>query len=414
MERKKPVVGLVIIPNGFFGGAQKRYTALYKYLYLSSPESYYFFVSKVLFDQIKEIFYDFPLSNVFIIDETPRSRSREIFSSKDAIIKTIFNPDAEFNSISLLHKCWRYFKNRHSNYKMFKKIETFRVLFKIDVFMGVYNGIIPLYFYLNRRKRPVSIIFSNMDSLFSEVVPDSKKFWYRKYYSFNYGMERANITDFLSPFILNGVKDRGVNIQTKQISIASCSFTDYSHCHVGDKKEFIISFAARMQMDKNPLLFVQAASEVIRKYPFVKFTMLGDGDIKDLIKSNIDKLGLSSKITLGFHPEPTMIFSETSIFCSIQSTNNYPSQSLLEAMACGNAIIATDVGDTRMLVNKTNGILIPFSLTHLIDAISYLIEHRDVTLQLGLEARKQVLQNHTLEKHASYYESLFKRALEEK
>ena len=85
---------------------------------------------------------------------------------------------------------------------------------------------------------------------------------------------------------------------------------------------------------------------------------MGEGRLSSKIKETVDNIGSTNIRFHGFHPQPTEVLAETSVFVSIQTTNNYPSQSVLEAMGCGNAIIATDVGDTRMFINENNGILI--------------------------------------------------------
>ncbi|MBS4034554.1 MAG: glycosyltransferase family 4 protein [Ignavibacterium sp.] len=96
-----------------------------------------------------------------------------------------------------------------------------------------------------------------------------------------------------------------------------------------------------------------------------------------------------------------------SVFVSIQTTNNYPSQSVLEAMGCGNAIIATDVGDTRMFINDKNGILIGLNINNLVNAIESLYLNKELSLRLGMNAYSYVRENHTIDKMADYYINLF-------
>ena len=82
-------------------------------------------------------------------------------------------------------------------------------------------------------------------------------------------------------------------------------------------------------------------------------------------------------------------------------------------MACGNAIIATDVGDTRLFINKENGLLISFSLSELVNALEQLIQNIIKTRQMGLNGRNFVLKNHTIEKCANYYMDIFNKAYKE-
>jgi glycosyltransferase involved in cell wall biosynthesis len=157
-------------------------------------------------------------------------------------------------------------------------------------------------------------------------------------------------------------------------------------------------------------MYLEAAKTIIQMYPEIKFHLLGEGTLVPEIENFIRENNLGSSVNFEFSKSPTEIFARSSIFISIQKNNNYPSQSVLEAMACGNAIIASDVGDTRLFVNEETGILIPLNLKYLIEAIEQLISDPIKMRKLGANARKFVLENHTIEKSAEYFHSLFQKA----
>jgi glycosyltransferase involved in cell wall biosynthesis len=90
------------------------------------------------------------------------------------------------------------------------------------------------------------------------------------------------------------------------------------------------------------------------------------------------------------------------IFVSLQDRNNYPSQALLEAMACGNAIVATDVGSTSKLVDSSTGIRVNGTPEEVARALVKLLNHPSQTEQMGEAARKKVTTEHTIEKFTSY------------
>jgi glycosyltransferase involved in cell wall biosynthesis len=75
-------------------------------------------------------------------------------------------------------------------------------------------------------------------------------------------------------------------------------------------------------------------------------------------------------------------------------------------MACENAIIASDVGETRLLVTENEGILVDFNPQTIADAISKLFSTKGLIEKLGTNARKKVTENHTVEKYADYFYSL--------
>lgn len=404
---------IVIFNYGPFGGAPKRNTNLFLHLYNLYPEKIYFIINNYLFEQIKRIYNDFPLNNIIVIDQKKKSGKIDPFAEDQnpfSIQETSLDPLNIDRNTSLYRKIYWYYKNLLKQYSLYRKIEKFRMKLGIKVFIGVFSGILPLVFYLKRKNRKASVIFSDMDSWFSEVQENTKKLWYRKYYTFNYALENSDIVDFLSPFIFEGVKKRGVRIKDDDAEISPCSFADYSKCIIGDKKIFEVAFCARLELDKNPMLYLEAAKEILKKYPELKFHLLGEGSLANEIRKFIDEYGLSTNINFQFHKNPPEVLKDTSVFVSIQSNTNYPSQSVLEAMACGNAIIASDVGDTQMLINDNNGKLIHLNVIDIIAAMDKFINDRKLTMSLGLNGHDYVLKNHTIEKYSNYFIKLIQKA----
>ena len=261
-------------------------------------------------------------------------------------------------------------------------------------------------FYFEQGNPEVKIIFSDMDSWFSDVLSDMKMLWYRKYYSFNYILEHADKVDFLSPYIAEGVKKLGVKIAPEKISVTPCSFIDYSKCSIGSKTGIEIAFASRLEPDKNPMLYLEAAREVLTDHPSARFHLLGEGSLVSEIMQYIADNNLSENVNFTFHKDPPQIFRETSVFVSLQSGTNYPSQSVLEAMACSNAIVASDTGDTGLFINPSNGILVQLNKDSVAGAIKKLIIDKAGTKTLGEEAAKFAKENHTIEKVSEYYAGL--------
>jgi glycosyltransferase involved in cell wall biosynthesis len=53
-----------------------------------------------------------------------------------------------------------------------------------------------------------------------------------------------------------------------------------------------------------------------------------------------------------FETDPLRVLRTSKVFLSLQRSNNYPSKSLLEAMACGNVPVVTDVGTTERIAPR--------------------------------------------------------------
>lgn len=395
----------ILLTGGHLGGAEKRFTQLFAYLSNKYPGKYYFIITWALYNKILEMFPDYPTQNLIPVGSKTTYHKNKTANINKSKTYTINHP-------GFVKQIYRYIKNYKIQKNYFKEIDQIKKEKDIKCFIGIYSGVLPLYFYLNRRKRDIGVIFCDMDSWFSDVLPKEKKYWYRKFSSFNYALENSDFIDFLSPFILEGVKERGIKIKEESVSITPCSFTVYSKCRMGNKSTFQVAFAGRLEKNKNPELFLQTALILSKKYPEIIFHIMGEGRLSANVQSQITNSSLNNIVFHGFHPSPTEILADTSVFVSLQSTNNYPSQSVLEAMGCGNAIIATDVGDTRMFVNDENGILIELDLYKLIDAIEFLYKDKELRERLGKNAYYYVREIHTVDKMAEYYVSLFNLTFE--
>lgn len=404
-----PNTAFIIFSSGAFGGAEKRFTNLFLHLQNKFPGRFHFIINPLMRSHLNRVFNGINEKKIHIIDTGSGNTKNDSETSGNLPIQyndMIPNPFIVDKDASILRKYYWFYKNKRKQKNIFDQIELIRTKEDIKVFIGIFAGGLPLVFYCEQENPSVKIIFSDMDSWFSDVLSDVKKLWYRKYYSFNYILECADKVDFLSPYIAEGVKNLGVNIAPQKISIAPGSFIDYGKCIIGAKHNLEIAFASRLEPDKNPILYLEAAREVLKEYPGIKFHLLGEGSLVSKINEYISANRIEKNINFTFHKNPPEILRETSIFVSLQTGTNYPSQSVLEAMACGNAIIASDTGDTSLFVNTSNGVLVQLNKNSVVSALKKLIANTASTKMLGLQAVKFAMDNHTVEKVSEYYTGL--------
>ena len=79
-------------------------------------------------------------------------------------------------------------------------------------------------------------------------------------------------------------------------------------------------------------------------------------------------------------------------------------------MACGNAVVASDVGDTRMLVNDENGILVPLEHGEIVNAIEKLINDKALAVKMGKAGSRAVRSRHNIENYTDYFLGLVQKA----
>jgi glycosyltransferase involved in cell wall biosynthesis len=222
-----------------------------------------------------------------------------------------------------------------------------------------------------------------------------------------WGMQHSDAIDALRGSIRDDLIARGID--GDKIDTAPCSFTDIARCQPASERERWVVFLGRFIDNKAPLLLARAIPEVLSQRPNVRFHFLGEGYLQGRLESLVQELGVAEYVTIRFEPRPTQVLSRSSIFVSLQALENYPSQSLLEAMACGNAIVATDVGETWRLVDETNGVRVAPRPQAVAGAIVELLTDPNLQ-QRGLASRQRVLEEHTPERFYDYITSVYRRA----
>jgi glycosyltransferase involved in cell wall biosynthesis len=191
----------------------------------------------------------------------------------------------------------------------------------------------------------------------------------------------------------------------RQVFNTPCSFIDYSETAIGIKNR-VVCFVGRFVDGKGIDILLPALPAIIDKHPDLVIKLLGAGEYESRIIEFI-KRNKFEKIQVGFCKDPIGVLKESMIFLSLQEKENYPSQSLIEAMACGNAVIATDVGMTAKIVSGEVGLLIKRDPDELIKAMDQLLSNETIALEMGRKAREKVINEHTVDRFWNYLRESF-------
>jgi glycosyltransferase involved in cell wall biosynthesis len=236
-------------------------------------------------------------------------------------------------------------------------------------------------------------------SLFSRFIPpfsfsmadttfEVKKRCLNGFYA-HFSSISANGIDCLSKQTANIIRKYIRRKDAHKIRIAPCSFTDLSRSKTSNDRDIDVIYISRFVDGKGLELLERIYGDIAN----INFYACGFGPLKPRIpKERIMKTN-----------ESFDLLSRSKIFLSIQKWNNYPSQTLLEAMSCECAIIATDVGETRNIVDDECAVLIPYDASALRDAIFFLLSNPARAEELGKNARKKLLREHTIERYMEYF-----------
>jgi glycosyltransferase involved in cell wall biosynthesis len=148
---------------------------------------------------------------------------------------------------------------------------------------------------------------------------------------------------------------------------------------------------ARLIKDKGIYEYIKAAQWLKRKYPFVKFKLVGDYDANP---SAIDEAEVKCWVTdgiieyLGFLDNIKLILESSSVFVLPSYREGLP-KVVLEAMASGRPIITTNApGCRETVVNGKNGYLIPVrNVDKLIEAMEKFILSPELIPKMGWKSR---------------------------
>lgn len=173
---------------------------------------------------------------------------------------------------------------------------------------------------------------------------------------------------------------------------------------------FVVGAVARLSQEKRLDLLIDAICLLARQD--VHLVIAGEGPLRDQLESRARGLGERVHF-LGHREDVSVLLQGFDVFC-LPSDREGLSFALLEAMAVGLAIVATDVqGSGEAIIDGESGLLVPpGSAAAIATALSRLIEHPATARILGESAKKRFAQNFTadqmVERTLRVYESLFR------
>lgn len=122
----------------------------------------------------------------------------------------------------------------------------------------------------------------------------------------------------------------------------------------------VIMAAGRMAPVKDFAALIRAFAE-LRKRRHARLLILGEGELRDDLERLASDLGVADDVGMpGFCPNPYALMSRAAVFVQSSQWEGLPSV-LVEAMACGTPVVATDCpGGTREILDDGRlGILVP-------------------------------------------------------
>lgn len=181
----------------------------------------------------------------------------------------------------------------------------------------------------------------------------------------------------------------------------------------------VVGTVGRLAAVKDQLILVEAFRKLVERNPEYRTTLrlviVGDGPLRPKIESYIADAGLADVSWLpGDRTDIPELLRSMDIFV-LPSLGEGISNTILEAMASGLPIVATDVGGNPELVEPNiNGILIPVGDSDkLADSIEALVQDPEKRQSFGAASSRKVSEKHnwerTVESYMQVYDQLLQR-----
>jgi glycosyltransferase involved in cell wall biosynthesis len=176
----------------------------------------------------------------------------------------------------------------------------------------------------------------------------------------------------------------------------------------------VVGLIANIKKIKGIRYFLRAASLICARKSGIEFVIIGHdlnetGNSMDDMKLLAQEMNIADRIHfLGGRKDIADLISIFDV-AVISSLSEGFSNVLLEYMACGKPVVATDVGGNReAVIDGETGLLVPSENSHkLAEAINVFLDHEDMALRYGLAGRKRVEEQFTLKTMIRKYENIF-------
>lgn len=170
--------------------------------------------------------------------------------------------------------------------------------------------------------------------------------------------------------------------------------------------EIVIGTLAGLRAVKNLPLLVRAAATV----PGVRLVIAGEGPERDAIVAEANRAGFAHRLVLpGFMPDPARFIGHFDIF-ALSSLSEQMPISVIEAMAAGLPVAATDAGDVAAMVSPENRRFVGSGEAALASALRTLAADPALRAGLGAANRARAAAEHDAQAMIDRYRALYEQA----
>jgi L-malate glycosyltransferase len=177
----------------------------------------------------------------------------------------------------------------------------------------------------------------------------------------------------------------------------------------------VVGSVGRLEIRKGHANLLEAAPLILDRIPGARILLVGDGPERATLARQAQSLGVADRIDLrGMVPDGASVLPEMSVFV-LPSHVEGMSNALLEAMAAGLPVVATNIGGNGevVLAGETGLLVPPRDPVALAEAIVLLLKDAERARAMGAAGRARVLQHFTVEQMVARHQALYASLLGE-
>jgi len=178
-----------------------------------------------------------------------------------------------------------------------------------------------------------------------------------------------------------------------------------------------VTIVANMRHEvKNYPMFLSAARLVNQQFPEANFLLAGEGELTEGLKQLAEEFGISQRTYFLGRCDRVAELLSISDVCVLSSKAEGFSNSILEYMAAGKPVVATDVGGAKEVISEgTTGYLVKSGDDReMANRIIQLLSNPVMSESMGQRGREIVKDRFSIEAQLKNTESLYERLLQRK
>jgi glycosyltransferase involved in cell wall biosynthesis len=199
---------------------------------------------------------------------------------------------------------------------------------------------------------------------------------------------------------------------------------------LSENGESLVGIVGRLTSIKNHSMFLESVSALMKenRNTRARFLIVGDGELRKDLEEKTRELALAERVLFtGWIKDLKSLYADLDVL-ALTSNNEGTPVAVIEAMAAGVPVIATDVGGVRELISEfgvriaewregefemcERGLLVrKGDVKGFAKGLEYLLQHSEEGREMGKRGREYALEHHSIERLVANMDMLYRSLL---